>query len=75
MRKSFGFIMAIAVLATLVATTAPAFAYTVTGDLSSSGAAALAGNQSYTGSLAGLFDVSANEAMYIDNGTSRSFHK
>ncbi|HYA43829.1 MAG TPA: hypothetical protein VEF34_21215 [Syntrophobacteraceae bacterium] len=74
MRKNFVFVFvfAMAVSIVLSATTVPAFAYTVTGDLSSSGFTALSGDQSYAGSLAGLFDVSGNQALYINNGSPYS---
>ena len=67
MKKSFGFITAIAALATVIASAGPVRAqYTVTGDLSIPGFAS-----TYTGSLAGLFgDVTpGGEAVYINHGT------
>jgi hypothetical protein len=69
MRKGPGFTIAMAISVVLLATTVPAFAYTVTGDLSSSGLSALSGSVTYTGSLSGLFDTISGEATYINNGT------
>ena len=67
MKRKFGFIMAIATLVTLLASGGLVQAYTVSGDLSSSGFPALAGSVSYTGSLSGLFNTSGGEALYINN--------
>lgn len=70
MKKSLCFIMALATFAMLLASVGPAAAYTVTGDLSSSGLSALSGSVTYTGTLSGLFDTISGEATYINNGTS-----
>ncbi len=72
MRKKSGFLFAMAVSVVLFATTGPAFAYTVTGDLSTTGFVALSGSVNYTGSLSGLFDVTGSEAMYVNNGSPYS---
>ena len=72
MQNSFRFKKTLAVSIVLLASSGLALAsssYTVTGDLSSSGAAHLSGAINYTGTLSGLFDTVSHEAVYIDNGT------
>lgn len=68
MKKSLGFLTLIILIVALTRT-APAFAFTVSGDLSSTGATALSGSVNYTGTLSNLFDTVGGTAEYIDNGT------
>ncbi len=70
MKKRFGFIVALAAVAGVLAFGAQGMAYTVTGALSSSGFTNLSGSVSYTGTLAALFDTVGGEALYINNNLS-----
>ena len=72
MKKGFSYVLLAILLLMFLAWTGPVRAYTVTGDLSSSGSAALAGNVTSTGSLSALFDTSGGEALYINNGSPYS---
>jgi len=72
-KKKFFIFIALAALIALFASAGPVLAqYTVTGDLSTSGFAALSGQLSQTGTLAGLFNASSTGATYINNGSPYS---
>ena len=71
MKKNLG-VLTLIILIVALTKTPPAFAFTVTGDLSSTGATVLSGSVNYTGTLSNLFDTVGGTAEYIDNGTPYS---